>query len=314
MSKVSTPGANPVALIAGPTASGKSDLAVRLALALQNAGKKACVINADSAQVYTDLRVLSARPSKEEMQGVRHLLFGTWDGATACSTADWAKAAKKEIVRAHTEGVIPILVGGTGLYIRTLLDGIAPIPDIDPEIRTEVRALEVEQSYAALQTEDPERAVELSPGDRQRISRALEVVRSTGKILAYWQENKTGGIADTVTLSPVILLPERDTLYKRCDARFVQMMDGEAMEEVRTLISRNLSAELPVMRAIGVPEIAAVLRGEISRDEATEKGQQATRNYAKRQFTWLRHQSPQDWPRLTPENVSIGSQFEILLS
>jgi tRNA dimethylallyltransferase len=312
MSKGKTPGANPVALIAGPTASGKSDLAVRLALELLEAGKHAVVINADSAQVYADLAVLSARPTEEEMCGIPHHLFGHWDGSEACSAADWAAAARREIAEAHVAGAIPILVGGTGLYIRTLLEGIAPIPEIDPAIREEVRALPVEQAYAALQAEDRERAGKLAPGDTQRISRALEVVRSTGMPLQHWQARLEGGIADDITLAPLILLPDREQLYERCDRRFKNMIEHGALEEVEQLLARNLSPDLPVMRAIGVPEVAALLRGEVTREEAIASGQQATRNYAKRQYTWLRHQPPQDWPRLAPENVSIRSQFEIL--
>ncbi|WP_271077954.1 tRNA (adenosine(37)-N6)-dimethylallyltransferase MiaA [Aurantiacibacter sp. MUD61] len=301
-----------LALIAGPTASGKSDLAVELALTVEERGQSAVIINADSAQVYADLRVLSARPSDEEMRGVPHRLFGTWDGSQACSAADWANAAKHEIAEAHERSAVPILVGGTGLYIRTLLDGIAPIPPIREEVRDEVRQMETASAYAALKSEDPERAERLAPADSQRITRALEVVRSTGKPLAYWQQNKTGGIAGTVTLAPLILLPDREELYARCDARFERMMDDGAVEEVEALLERDLSPDLPVMRAIGVPEIAGWLRGEYPRDEAISLGAQSTRNYAKRQFTWLRHQPPESWARVKPKNVSLESNFEIL--
>ena len=177
----------PVALIAGPTASGKSDLAVRLALALRQQGREAVVINADSAQVYADLAVLSARPTADEMQGVPHRLFGEWDGASACSAADWARAARALVEEAHASGAVPILVGGTGLYLRTLLDGIAPVPPIDPAVRAAVRAMPVAEAHAALTREDPERAARLSPNDTTRVARALEVVRSTGQPLADWQ-------------------------------------------------------------------------------------------------------------------------------
>ncbi|MFC3097699.1 tRNA (adenosine(37)-N6)-dimethylallyltransferase MiaA [Alteraurantiacibacter palmitatis] len=312
MSKGRTPAKNPVALIAGPTASGKSDLAVRLALALHDAGNPAVVINADSAQVYADLAVLSARPSEDETRGVPHRLFGTWDGATACSAADWAAAAKAEIAAAHEAGAVPILVGGTGLYIRTLLDGIAPVPPIDPAVRDTVRAMETPQIRAALMQEDAPYAAHLGPADRQRLARALEVVRSTGKSLKAWQAEKAGGIGDAITLAPLILLPERQALYARCDARFAAMLDGGAVEEVASLLARNLSPALPVMRAIGVAEIANMLSGTSTREEALAAGQQATRNYAKRQYTWLRHQPPTEWPRLEPENIEIRSQFEIL--
>ncbi|RJY08392.1 tRNA (adenosine(37)-N6)-dimethylallyltransferase MiaA [Aurantiacibacter aquimixticola] len=295
-----------LALIAGPTASGKSDLAVQLALAVDG---KAVVINADSAQVYSDLQVLSARPTEDEMQGVPHRLFGTWDAAEACSAAEWAAAAKREIANAHLASVLPILVGGTGLYIRTLLDGIAPIPEIDAAVRDAVRALPVADAFAALKVEDPDRAERLAPGDRQRIARALEVVRSTGRTLGDWQARKEGGIADSVALAPLVLLPDRETLYARCDARFEQMMQNDAVEEVEALLARGLSPDLPVMRAIGVPEIAGHLRGKWSREEAIAKGQQATRNYAKRQYTWLRHQPPLEWPRRDPKDIVKQAQF-----
>jgi len=302
-----------LALIAGPTASGKSDLAVRLALALAERGRKGVVVNADSAQVYADLAVLSARPSADDMQDVEHRLFGAWDGAQSCSAADWATAAKREIAAIQAEGAIPILVGGTGLYIRTLLDGIAPVPEIDPAIRTQVRALPVTAAYAALQAEDPQRAAALNPADSTRIARALEVVRSSGQPLAHWQKKREGGIADQVSLHPALILPDRALLYTRCDARFARMLSNGAVEEVETLLARALPPDLPVMRAIGVPEIAGWIRGEWSREEAQAKGAQATRNYAKRQFTWLRHQIPPHWARYTSHDDPILSYFEILL-
>ncbi len=302
-----------MALIAGPTASGKSDLAIRLALALAKRGRRGVVVNADSAQVYSDLAVLSARPNEEEMKGVEHRLFGSWDGSTPCSAADWAKAAKREIADIHGQGAIPILVGGTGLYIRTLLEGIAPIPEIDAQVRASVRALPKDAAYAALQAEDPERAAKLAPNDSSRIARALEVVRSTGKPLGYWQEQREGGVEGDISLQPAILLPERSLLYERCDARFASMLENGAVEEVENLLARDLSPELPVMRAIGVPEIAAYLRGDLSREAAIASGAQATRNYAKRQFTWLKHQFPPDWPRGASFDYPLETHFAILL-
>ncbi len=300
----------PLALIAGPTASGKSDLAVRTALA---AAGKAVVINADSAQVYADLTVLSARPTADEMRGVPHRLFGAWDGAEACSAADWAAAARTEIAAAHGQGALPILVGGTGLYIRTLLDGIAPVPPIDPEVRAAVRALPVEQAYAALTREDPERAAALAPADSARLARALEVVRSTGRPLAAWQAERTGGIGDAVALRPLILMPDRTWLYERCDRRFAQMWRGGALAEVEALLARNLDPALPVMRAIGVPEVTDFLAGACSEAEAIAAGSQATRRYAKRQYTWLRHQPPPAWPRITLQNSPPDTLIEALL-
>jgi tRNA dimethylallyltransferase len=285
---------------------------VRLALALERRGRRAVVINADSAQVYADLSVLSARPSAEEMRGVEHRLFGEWDGAQACSAADWAAAATREIDQAHQAGTVPILVGGTGLYIRTLLDGIAPVPQIDPGVREAVRAMAVEDSYAALAREDPERAAALAPNDAARVSRALEVVRSTGRGLKAWQAERTGGIGGRVTLHPAILLPERRSLYERCDRRFARMLAEGAVVEVEALLARGLNPSLPVMRAIGVPEIAAYLRGSASLAEAEALGAQATRNYAKRQFTWLRHQPPTEWQRAETEPFLQIALFETL--
>ena len=313
MSTGGTPG-KAVALIAGPTASGKSDLAVDLALALEERGRGCLVVNADSAQVYRDLAVLSARPSEAEMRGVGHRLFGEWDGAEPCSAADWAARAKREIEDAQLAGVLPILVGGTGLYLRTLLDGIAPVPPIDPAVREAVRALPVAEAYAALQAEDGERAAALNAGDSTRIARALEVVRSTRRPLAHWQEQRVGGIGEAIELHPLVLLPPREALYARCDARFARMLDKGAIEEVETLLARKLSPALPVMRAIGVAEIAGFVRGEWSREEALARGQQATRNYAKRQYTWFRNQPPQDWPRCESENCDLSGYFETLFA
>jgi tRNA dimethylallyltransferase len=317
MSNVSDPatpeGRPPCALIAGPTASGKSDLAVRLAIALRQRGREGVVINADSAQVYAELAVLSARPSPDEMRGIEHRLFGTWDGAEACSAADWAQAARRVITEVQARGGVPILVGGTGLYIRTLIDGIAPVPPIDPLVRAEVRALPLSDAHAALVREDPERAAMLSPNDAARIARALEVVRSTGRGLAEWQAERTGGIGADVALHPAILLPDRAALYARCDARFAVMLQRGAIAEVEALLARRLDPGLPVMRAIGVAEIAGFLRSEWSLADAGARGAQATRNYAKRQFTWLRHQPPPAWPRIEAEPFLEATIFETLL-
>lgn len=298
----------PLALIAGPTASGKSGLALALAEAASGT-----IINADSAQVYRDLRILSARPTAEEEARAPHLLYGTRDGALPCSAAEWAADAAAAVDAVHAQGGLPILVGGTGLYLRTSLDGIAPVPEIDPGIRAEVRALATADAYAALLREDPAAAARLRPSDTTRIARALEVVRSTGQMLATWQAHREGGIGHRVALRPLILLPPRDWLYARCDARFTEMMGDEGIAEVEALLARGLSPALPVMRAIGVPEIAALLSGQMSRDEALAAGQQATRRYAKRQYTWFRHQTPPEWPRF--EGVAdVDSALEILRS
>jgi tRNA dimethylallyltransferase len=302
----------PVALIAGPTASGKSDMAVDLAQALARRGASAVVINADSAQVYRDLAVLSARPTEQDMGGIEHRLFGTWDGADPCSAADWAAAAKAEIAACHAAGQVPILVGGTGLYMRTLLDGIAPVPPIDEAVRSEVRALPTASAWTALQAEDPDRAALLNPRDSLRIARALEVVRSTGRPLVHWQARRVGGISGSIALLPLVLLPAREALYRRCDMRFERMMPAGAIGEVEALLARRLPPLAPVMRAIGVPEIAGFLRGEWSLDEAISKGKIATRNYAKRQYTWFRNQPSAEWTRLEPNDYPDRDIFETL--
>lgn len=286
---------------------------MRLALALKARGREAVVINADSAQVYADLAVLSARPSPEEMQGIQHRLFGEWDGTESCSAADWAAHARDVIAEVHARGGVPVLVGGTGLYLRTLLDGIAPVPPIDPAVREAVRAMPVAEAYAALQVEDPAKAALLSPADTTRVARALEVVRSTGRPLADWQADRIGGIGDAVTLHARVLLPPREWLYERCDRRFALMLANGAIAEVERLLARHLDPALPVMRAIGVPELAALLAGEITAAEAETRGAQATRNYAKRQYTWFRNQPPPEWQRIESLDYDTEALFASLL-
>lgn len=302
-----------LALIAGPTASGKSDLAVRLAHRIEATGRRAVVLNADSAQVYADLRILSARPSDEEMGGIEHRLFGTWDGAHACSAAEWAVAAKREIDALHADGAMPILAGGTGLYLRTLLDGIAPVPAIDETIRVVTRALPQTEARAALEREDPGAAARLAPADRARTARALEVVRSTGRTLADWQRERTGGIGGDIALHPLVLLPDRDWLNAQCDRRFEMMLDDGVREEVAALLARSLGPELPVMRAIGVREVTGWLAETMTREEALLAGQLATRQYAKRQFTWFRGQLPLDWSRVESQNYFVEALEELFL-
>jgi tRNA dimethylallyltransferase len=295
----------PVALIAGPTASGKSALALALA---ERAG--GMIINADSAQLYRNLPILSAAPSRADCARAEHRLYGVLDGASPCSAADWAALAKREVAAAHAQGKLPILVGGTGLYLRTLLDGIAPIPPIDPQVRGEVRASDVAANHARLAELDPEAAARLNPADTLRVARALEVVVSTGRTLADWQDHREGGIGGEVDLRPIILLPPRGWLYRRCDERFAAMMDHGAIEEVQALLARKLDPKLPVMRAIGVREIAAFLNGDIDRGEAIARGSQATRNYAKRQYTWFTHQPPADWRRFTaPLDIRVALEL-----
>ena len=279
-----------VALIAGPTASGKSDLALALAKTLP-----ATIINADASQVYRDLRILSARPSVEDEAKAPHRLFGHVDGAHAYSAAQWAGEAKTALGEALAEARLPILVGGTGLYLRTLLDGIAPVPEIDPDVRAEVRRLDVGTAYAALTREDSGAAARLSPNDTTRVARALEVIRSTRKPLKDWQAELVGGIADQVEIIPLILLPPRDWLYARCDARFAAMLAMGAEDEVRALLARNLDPALPVMRAIGVREIAAMIAQADVAEVGEGTAQRKTRQFAKRQFTWFQNQFPPEW-------------------
>lgn len=283
-----------MALIAGPTASGKSALA--LSLAERTGG---IVINADASQVYSGLRLLSARPSVAEEAQAKHRLFGYLEGGIACSAAMWAADAQAEIDKAHSDGKLPILVGGTGLYIRTLLDGIAPIPEIDPDIRRAIRDMPVAESWASLQMEDEAAAARLKPTDVSRIARALEVIRSTGRSILHWRQERVGGIGGRISLTPVLLTPDRALLYQRCDERFDLMIEAGALDEVSALLAKELSPDLPVMRAIGVPQLAAHLRGEIPLDVAVEAAKQATRNYAKRQLTWFRNQPPAEWPRFS---------------
>lgn len=242
-----------------------------------------------------------------------HRLFGYLDGRDACSAARWAQDAKNELRAAWSENRLPVLVGGTGLYLRTLLDGIAPIPEIDPEVRRAVRSLATAAAFEALASEDAASAAVLSPNDDSRIKRALEVIRATGKSITEWRDARDGGIGNDIDLHPLILLPPRDWLHERCDRRFATMMEQGAVEEVRALLALDLPPDAPVLRAIGVPEIAAMLRGESPKEEAVARGQAATRQYAKRQYTWFRNQPPAQWPRW-PEayNVIDFSKIERL--
>ncbi|WP_404339896.1 tRNA (adenosine(37)-N6)-dimethylallyltransferase MiaA [Sphingomonas sp. MMS12-HWE2-04] len=298
-----------VALIAGPTASGKSALA--LALAEKHRGT---VINADSMQVYADLRVLTARPTVAEERRVPHRLFGHVDGAEAYSAARWAADARAAIAEAHQENRLPILVGGTGLYLRTLIDGIAPVPEIDPEVRRAVRAMPVAEAHVALADADPEAAARLNPSDTTRVARALEVVRSTGTPLADWQSRRLGGIGEDVALAALILLPDRDWLGERIERRFGEMLEAGREEAAALLARTDIPADAPLLRAIGLPETRALLAGETGLAEAQAAGTLATRQYAKRQYTWFRRQPPPDWQRTAEtEKNSLMSIFETKL-
>jgi tRNA dimethylallyltransferase len=299
----------PLILIAGPTASGKSALA--LALAEQIHG---VIVNGDSAQIYRDLKILSAAPTDDERKKAEHRLYGIQDGALPCSAADWAGIARQEIGGIHAAGRTPILVGGTGLYLRTLLEGIAPVPAIDPDVRARVREAPVDDNRLKLRTLDPDAAARLNPADTTRINRALEVILSTGRTLAEWHKQREGGIGAEVALSALILLPPRKWLYARCDERFAKMIDEGAVAEVETLLARKLNPNLPVMRAIGVRELSSYLLGGATLDEAVAAGRQATRRYAKRQYTWFAHQPPAEWPRFKEalDLDSLGDALALL--
>ncbi len=288
-------------LIAGPTAGGKSALAA--ALALRHGG---IVINADSAQVYCDLHILTARPSAAEMAGTAHELYGYVDAADAgYSAARWAADAKRVIANTFAVGKLPILVGGTGLYMRVLLDGIAPVPAIKTSVRCAVRALPVADAYVALASEDPVAAAKLNPGDTTRIARALEVVRSTGQPLSAWQTQRKGGIAHHADLGAFVLLPDRAGLDDHIDQRARTMMTSGAIEEVAALLARrDVPADAPILRAIGVAEIAALITGEASVEHTIERLSAATRRYAKRQYTWFRNQPPSTWHRIASTGIA----------
>lgn len=284
-------GAPPVIVVAGPTASGKSGLALRLAERLDGT-----IVNADAIQVYRDLRVLTARPGKDEEARVPHRLYGHLDAAERCSAADWARAALAEIAAIRAAGRQPIVVGGTGLYLRTLTEGIAPVPDIPDEVRTRARARHAEVGgvafHNALARRDPEMAERLHPGDSQRVIRAWEVIEATGRSLADWQREPVS--PPDIAFRLAVLLPPREELYATCDSRLIDMVAGGALDEVRALHARAraeaLDPALPIFKAVGYPQLASHIEGGQPLDAAVAGAQQHTRNYAKRQYTWLRHQ------------------------
>ena len=276
-------------LIAGPTASGKSALA--LDLAVRRGGT---VINTDSMQVYRDLRVLTARPTPEEEARVAHRLYGHADAAVNYSAGMWVADAAVALAEARAAGRLPIFVGGTGLYFKALTRGLSAVPEIPPAVREDIRARLVRDGPEALHRElasrDPAMAERLKPRDRVRIARALEVVEATGRSLADWHREGLPPLLPPERTIAVFLAPDRATLYARIDARFVAMLEQGALEEVAALAARGLDPLLPAMKAHGVPALMRLLRGEISRAEAIKIGQTDTRHYAKRQFTWFRHQ------------------------
>lgn len=285
-------------LIAGPTASGKSALGIALARALDGV-----VINADSMQVYGDLRVITARPTPDEEAQAPHRLYGHVDAAVNFSVGRYVADAVK--VLHDVQGCkLPILVGGTGLYFKALTEGLSDMPSVPDAVREQVRreseGLETPELHRLLSERDPETARTLRPSDRLRVQRALEVFAATGQPLVSFHGARQPGPLAGIPVVKLFLAPDRDALRRRIDARFLAMMDRGALDEVRALGERNLDPMLPAMRAHGVPGLLAYLRGEISLDEAIVKGQGDTRRYAKRQFTWFRHQLP-DWEWVEPE-------------
>jgi len=284
-------------LITGPTASGKSALAVEFAK--QHNG---VVVNADSMQVYDTLCVLTARPSDEDMQGVPHYLYGHVPANLAYSTGAWLRDVTELLPRLHADGRKPIFVGGTGLYFKALTGGLSDMPAIPEEVRNRLRSRLQEEGrdelYRQLRERDPLVAESLRPQDGQRIVRALEVLEATGRSIADFQAQTGPVIVDPSTSRKIVVVPDRAILHQRINGRFEKMLEQGAEDEVKTLLSLSLPPDMPVMKAIGVSQIAAMLRGELSRDEVLERGAAATRQYAKRQMTWFRNQMDESWERL----------------
>lgn len=291
---------NPAILIHGPTASGKTALAIELARLLDGE-----VVNADSMQVYADLRLISARPTKDEMGDIPHHLFGHVDAATRYSTKDWMEAAAKKIAAIERRGKIPILVGGTGLYFLSVIQGLSEVPPVPEDIRADVRQIAQDEGAdglrARLMPVDPETAERLGTGDKQRLGRALSVWMATGKPLSAYHGKRSAPVLNDGEWLGIALTPPRTRLYQRIDRRFDGMLMQGAVEEARTLVGRGIDAELPCMKAHGVPWLAAFIRGEIGPELAAENAKRDTRRYAKRQFTWIGRQFP-FWPRIpSPE-------------
>ncbi|MBY3063594.1 tRNA (adenosine(37)-N6)-dimethylallyltransferase MiaA [Rhizobium laguerreae] len=285
-------------LITGPTASGKSALAVELARRHDGA-----VVNADSMQVYDTLRVLTARPSEEEMQGVPHHLYGHVPADAAYSTGAWLRDVTALLPTLRAAGRLPVFVGGTGLYFKALTGGLSDMPEVPEALREKLRARLVEEGpdglYAELAEADPAMAASLNRQDGQRIVRALEVIKATGRSIVDFQGRSGPVVIDADEARKIVVLPDRAVLHQRINGRFEKMLQQGAEDEVRALLALDLPAEAPVMKAIGVSQIAAMVRGEMTRDEVLEKGAAATRQYAKRQMTWFRNQMDDSWERLT---------------
>ena len=283
-------------LIAGPTASGKSALALRLAEALQSRGG-AAIVNADSMQIYRELPLLTAQPLATERARAPHHLYGVRAASEPCSAGEWAGLAAAAIDEICGRGQLPILVGGTGLYFRALTEGMAPVPEIDPEIRASARQMMAQTGpgafHARLAERDAEMARRLRPSDTQRLLRAWEVLESTGISLAEWQEKPAPPLFSGEMMQ-IALMPEREELYASCDARLERMLLAGALREVAAFEdaarAHKLPPDLPIFRAVGLAPLRAVLYGALEPEEALNQAKTATRQYAKRQLTWIRNQ------------------------
>jgi tRNA dimethylallyltransferase len=288
-------------LIAGPTASGKSGLALRLAEQLGG-----IIVNADSMQVYRELRVLTARPTPEEEARIPHALYGFVAGAEPYSAARYAMDAARAIGEARECGRVPIVVGGTGLYFKVLLEGLSPVPAIDPEVRAYWRAeaarLPAPNLHAILSARDADMGARLMAGDRQRIVRALEVLESTGRSLAHWQRTPGNPVLREDETVRLLVMPDRVTHARAIEARFDAMLAAGALEEVAALAKLGISAQLPIMRALGVAELSAHVAGCISLEEASAAAKTGTRQYAKRQQTWFRRKMI-SWKRIDAQEM-----------
>jgi tRNA dimethylallyltransferase len=301
-----------IILIAGPTASGKSELALALAEKLGG-----IIVNADSMQVYRDLRIVTARPTPEEERRVPHLLYGHVDAAENFSVGRWCTEAATALGAMGRESRPAVIVGGTGLYFNALTRGLAAVPPIPAEIRAMVRARLKSEGVAALHAElkrrDPAMAARLMPGDRARITRALEVVLATGRSLVAWHAEGMPASVEPSTAAKIFLMPDRDELLRRIDARFDAMIAAGAIEEVRALAARSLDPDLPAMKAHGVPWLIRHLQGDITLAEAVEGSKRDTRQYTKRQATWFRNQLPGFvWVEPERADAAIEAQLRAL--
>jgi tRNA dimethylallyltransferase len=276
-----------IIIIAGPTASGKSALALHLAK-----NYLSCIINADSAQIYADIPILSAQPSFADRAAVCHKLYGTYAATCLSSAGKWVDLANVAIEESFHAAKIPIIVGGTGMYIHSLINGIAPIPPIEPELRASAIALHqrigADEFYQQLVSIDPIIAQKLRPGDTQRVIRAYEIFTQTGISQTIWQEQQVAPRFTSQQILKIVLAPDRAQLYENCNMRFREMMERGAIQEVERL----MTYESVTIRALGMREIMSYLAGEVTYEQAIIKAQQLTRNYAKRQITWFKHQLP----------------------